>query len=124
MKTKYTILIADDDPDIVKTLSDLLEYEGFATRSAYEGVRAMEVAHKEKPDLILLDLRMPAGTGQSVLQRLRLRPDTAAIPVIVLTALAEPHLEQETKSLGAKAFFRKPYDSAALVRVIRALLPK
>ncbi len=116
------ILIADDDPDIVAILRDLLEFEGFRTLSASEGVRAIEMIHKRKPDLVLLDLQMPAGTGQSVLENIRTVPETKKIPVIVLTGLQAADLEQECLALGAQAFIRKPYERELLLAKIRELL--
>ena len=94
---KFKILIVDDEPDIVTTVHDQLEADGFETVAASEGVRAIEMAHRQKPDLILLDLKMPAGTGQAVLRALRSRPDTEKIPIIVLTALQGPQLEKEVR---------------------------
>ena len=116
------ILIADDDPDIVAILRDLLEFEGFRTLSAFEGVRAIEMIHKRKPDLVLLDLQMPAGTGQSVLENIRTVPETKKIPVIVLTGLQASDLEEECLALGAQAFIRKPYEREALLAKVRELL--
>jgi CheY-like chemotaxis protein len=122
MSEKRLILIADDDPDIVTLIRDLLEFEGFQTVSAYEGVRAIEIVHKRKPDLILLDLQMPAGTGQSVLENIRTVPDTKKIPVIVLTGLQASDLEEECLALGAQAFIRKPYERELLLAKIRQLI--
>lgn len=75
------ILLVDDDRDFVTVLGDRLKAEGFKTVVAYEGVRAIEVAHKTKPDLILLDLKMPAGEGLSVLESLRKHPDRTPCPL-------------------------------------------
>lgn len=123
MNKKYTILIADDEQELVTTLRDFLEYEGFETLSAFEGVRTVEIAHKKKPDLILLDLQMPAGTGQMVLESLRSRPETEKIPVIVITAIAKDNLEEEVRRRGAQDFLQKPFDPQDLLSKILALLP-
>jgi len=123
MNKKYTILIADDEQELVTTLRDFLEYEGFETLSAFEGVRTVETAHKKKPDLILLDLQMPAGTGQMVLESLRSRPETEKIPVIVITAIAKDNLEEEVRRRGAQDFLQKPFDPQDLLSKILALLP-
>lgn len=123
MSQKYNILIADDDPDLVKVLKDRLEAEGFLVVVAYEGIRAVEMAHKKGPDLIILDLKMPAGTGQSVLKNLRSHADTDKIPVIILTALSTPDIEREVKKAGAQALIKKPYESTDLLDKIRSLLP-
>lgn len=123
MKQKYKILIADDEEDLVATLKDFLEYEGFEILSASEGVRTVEIAHKKNPDLILLDIQMPAGTGQKVLESLRARPETEKIPVIVLTAVAKDNLEEEVREKGAQDFIQKPCDPQELLSKIMALLP-
>ena len=119
---KLKILIADDEEELVKALRDRLQFEGFETIAAFEGVRAIEMAHKHHPDLILLDLRMPAGTGQSVLKSLKSRSETEKIPVIVLTALEGHNLEQELLGAGAIDFVRKPYDWNTLLDKIRKAL--
>lgn len=123
MKEKFRILVVDDDVDLVKTLRARLEFEGFETFAAFEGIRAIEMTRKKKPHLILLDLRMPAGTGQSVLKTLREHTETEKIPVIIITALDDPRLEMETKEAGADAFFRKPYSIESLLEKIRFHLP-
>lgn len=116
---KPMILVVDDEEELVKALRDRLHFEGFNTISAYEGVRAIEMANKHNPDLILLDLRMPAGNGQSVLKSLKSRLQTEKIPVIVISALEGSHLEEELLSGGAIDFIRKPYDWGVLLEKIR-----
>ncbi len=119
---KQKILVADDEEELVKALRDRLHFEGYDTVAAFEGVRVIEMAHKQKPDLILLDLRMPAGTGQSVLKNLKSRPETEHIPVIVVTALDSLNLEQELLKSGAADFIRKPYDWSVLLEKMRKIL--
>lgn len=119
---KPMILVADDEEELVKALRDRLHFEGFETVAAFEGVRAIEMAHKQHPDVILLDLRMPAGTGQSVLKSLKSRKETEKIPVIVLTALEGNDLEKELLLAGAFDFIRKPYDWNMLLDKIRNAL--
>ncbi len=120
---KFKILIADDDEDFAQSLSLRLEHEGFATAMTHEGIRTIEFAHQYCPDIILLDERMPAGKGSSVLAALRAQPETESVPVIILSALTDPELQALVESVGAQAFFRKPCDLAALVAKIRELLP-
>lgn len=119
---KNKILIADDDHDFVEILRTFLESQGYQTFAAYEGVRTVEIANKKKPDLILLDLSMPAGKGDSVLQMLRLREATRNIPVIVITGLPKPNLKKKILSMGANAYFQKPFDEKELLARIEALL--
>lgn len=119
---KQKILVADDEEELVKALRDRLHFEGYDTVAAFEGVRTIEMAHKHRPDLILLDLRMPAGTGQSVLKNLKSRVETEKIPVIVITALDSLNLEQELLKSGAADFIRKPYDWNVLLEKIHKVL--
>ena len=119
---KQKILIVDDNQDLVMVLREFLEHHGFEIMEAYEGIRGIEIAHKKTPDLILLDLQMPAGTGQSVLQALRSRKETQEIPVIVLTGRQEPNLEKEMLAAGAQGFLLKPYSHEILLDKIRACL--
>ncbi len=121
--SRYKILIADDDQDLVQTLKGLLEFNGFEILEAYEGVRVVEAAHKKNPDLIILDWKMPAGGGQTVLQSLRAKPETKEIPVIVLTGVDKPDMEATIQQAGAQDFVLKPYEDKALLGKIRALLP-
>lgn len=116
------ILIADDEIEYVEVLTSFLEAHGFEIITAHEGVRTIEAAHKQKPNLILLDLQMPAGTGQTVLQYLHSKPDTHAIPVIVMTGSGEPGIESMVRSLGAQDFLQKPFDNKILLARIHSLI--
>jgi DNA-binding response OmpR family regulator len=116
------ILIADDDRDLVEVLSARLDAAGFDTMPAYEGIRAVEVAHKEKPDLILLDWKMPAGRGSDVLKDLKTKTDTKHIPVIILTGVSEGGIEETAYQLGAKLFLKKPCDAKFLIKKINEIL--
>lgn len=116
------ILIADDEVQLVNMLKERLHFEGFETIVAHEGIRATEMANKQNPDLILLDLLMPVGTGQSVLQNLKSSPKTKNIPIIVMTAMKKPGLEQEMLDAGANDFVAKPFEIKDLLEKIRALL--
>ncbi len=119
---KDKILIADDERDIVQTLKAQLEANGYETISAYEGIRVVELAHKEKPDLILLDLNMPVGTGQTTLEFLRSKLDTEKIPIIVLTAMPAGELKEKVLAKGAQDFLQKPYELKTLLEKIKTYL--
>lgn len=123
MTQGHKILIADDDSDLVEMIAQLLEFHGYETISAGEGVRAIELAHREKPSLILLDLKMPAGSGQSVLQAIRNRADTKHIPVIIISGVDDTHVKEEIIAAGAQDFIQKPYNAEQLLRTLRAFVP-
>src|SRR5207302_2629564 len=86
------------------------------------GYSAIALAHKERPNLIILDLGLPAGNGYSVLKRLQESDALSSIPVIVLTARDPLGNEERTLDAGATAFFQKPADNNELLEVIRASL--
>jgi len=116
------ILIADDDHEFVSLLKERLFSSGYDVVFAYEGIRTVEVAHKEKPDLIILDWKMPVGRGSDVLMDLRSKADSSHIPIIVLTGVHEEGMEEKALGLGAKAFLKKPCDDKILLKTIKEVL--
>ena len=120
----HKILIVDDDPDLRQALRLRLRANRYDTVNAVDGYSAIAMAYKEHPDLIILDLGLPAGDGYVVLDRLQRDDKLSTIPVIVLTARDPQSSEQRALDAGATAFFQKPADNAELLEVIRATLPK
>jgi DNA-binding response OmpR family regulator len=118
------ILIVDDDPDLRQALKLRLRANHYDTVHAVDGYSAVALAYKEHPNLIILDLGLPAGNGFVVLDRLQADDKLSSIPVIVLTARDAQSSEQRALEAGAAAFFQKPADNAELLSVIRATLPK
>jgi DNA-binding response OmpR family regulator len=117
------ILIVDDDPDLKLALKIRLRANHYDTLQASDGYSAIAVAQRDRPDLIILDLGLPAGDGFVVLKHLRDSNTLSHIPVIVLTARDPQFNEQKVLQAGATAFFRKPVDNSELLDVIRANLP-
>jgi len=120
--TKAKILIVDDDQDIRRLLGHRLKHEGYDAVFAGDAIAAVNVARKETPDLILLDLGLPAGDGRLVMERLRVMPALEGIPIIVVTA-RDVSLERDSLlAAGASAVFPKPFDYEALVASVRSQL--
>ena len=119
---KAKILIVDDDPDLRRALKIRLRANHYDTVQASDGYSAITVAQKESPNLIILDLGLPAGDGFVVLERLQNSDALSDIPVIVLTARDPQSNEQKTLQAGAIAFFQKPVDNHELLDVIGATL--
>jgi two-component system KDP operon response regulator KdpE len=122
MPKQKKIMIVDDDPNLVKALRIRLtanEYEIVIARDGYE---AITQANKENPDLVVLDLGLPAGDGFVVLERLSNLGRLADIPVIVLSARDPSNNEGRALKAGAVAYFQKPADNAQLMRAIRSSL--
>jgi DNA-binding response OmpR family regulator len=124
MGQKKKILIVDDERDIVKALMIRLQGAGYEVVTAFDGAQAIFVAHKEKPDLILLDIRMPAGNGFSVAEKLKHSVNTLSIPVIFLTGSPERNAEERAVTLGARFYIKKPYDPEELLDAIKRALEK
>jgi DNA-binding response OmpR family regulator len=120
---KPKILIVDDDSNLRRALKIRLRANHFDTVQASDGYSAIAMAQKEQPNLIILDLGLPAGDGFAVLQRLRDSDSLSSIPVIVLTARDPQSNKQQTLQAGATAFFQKPVDNTELLAVIRESLP-
>jgi DNA-binding response OmpR family regulator len=116
------IMIVDDDPDLRQALRLRLRANQYETVNAVDGYSAIAMAYKERPDLIILDLGLPAGDGFVVLDRLQKDDKLSTIPVIVLTARDPQANERRVLRSGAAAFFQKPADNAELMDVIRATL--
>ena len=122
MGQKKKILIVDDERDIVKGLMIRLQGAGYNIVTAFDGAQGVFMAHKEKPDLIILDIRMPAGNGFSVAQRLKRSIHTFTIPVIFLTGSPEKNAEEKAMALGARFYIKKPYDPEELLDAIKRAL--
>ena len=114
-----TILVVDDNKEIVYSISELLKYEGYQVIKAYDGMEALEALEKEKIDLILLDVMMPRLNGLSALMKLRQK---SRIPVIILSAKTEESDKVSGLILGADDYVEKPYNPAELTARIKAHL--
>jgi DNA-binding response OmpR family regulator len=116
------ILIVDDDEYLLLGLAAKLKANGYAVVSAMDGVAAIASARRETPDLIILDLGLPAGDGFLVLERLSAMTDLLATPVIVLSAWDPTNNKQRALKAGAVAFFQKPPDNREFLSAIRHAL--
>lgn len=118
------ILIVDDDPDIRRGLSVRLRANDYEVVMAQDAITAISSAVKEKPDLVLLDIGLPAGDGFVVMERLQANSALAFIPVIVVSARDPQANRGKALRAGAKAFFMKPVDNDELLATIEEALVK
>lgn len=117
------VLIVDDEPDLVAPLEYALQREGFETRTAGDAAGAFAaVAEDPKPDLVLLDLMLPDLPGTEIFRRLRANPDTARIPVIMVTAKGDEVDRIVGLELGADDYVTKPFSTRELILRVRAVL--
>jgi DNA-binding response OmpR family regulator len=120
--SRTKIMIVDDDPDLRMALKLRLRANHFETVSASDGYSAIALAQKVRPDLVILDLGLPAGDGYVVLKRMQQSDVLSDIPIIVLTARDPQTNEDRSLDAGATAFFQKPVDNNELLEMIRASL--
>ena len=118
-----TILVVDDEPQIVEVVSDYLKQAGYRALSARDGQTALTVARHERPDLIVLDLMLPGGLdGLDVCRAIRQDPTLAEVPIIMLTARTEETDRLIGLELGADDYVTKPFSPREVVARVRAVL--
>jgi DNA-binding response OmpR family regulator len=118
------VLIADDEEDIRELVSYRLTNSGFDVLEAADGEEALELARKQHPDLVLLDVMMPGLDGWAVAADLGARPETKDIPVVFLTARAERVDRERGHELGGVAYVVKPFDPLGLADLVEGVLER
>jgi CheY-like chemotaxis protein len=116
------VLIVEDSAIAVRLVQAALLDLGASFRSAADGEAGLAEIQRQAPDLLVLDLGLPTLDGWAVLDRVRSDPQTAAMPVIVITGLGGDRLSRRAADAGADAFFSKPFSQAALLESARELL--
>ena len=122
MATPVKILVADDERELVEAISDRLKAASYAVLAAYDGQQTLEIALRERPDLILLDVLMPVLDGYSCLRKINAALGRSTIPVIVLTS--REYMKDLFTLEGIQDYLVKPFDPDALLERIAAVLAK
>lgn len=117
-----TVLVADDEPNIVISLEFLLEQGGYRVLVARDGHEALETIEREVPDLVLLDVMLPRVSGYDVCQRIRQNPAWAQMRIIMVTARGRELEVAKGMALGADAYVTKPFSTRELLDQIRQQL--
>ena len=117
------ILVVDDEPSIRTLIGAALRGQGYRVLQAADGLQALDLAARGRPDLVLLDVALPLLSGHEVLRRLRQRPATARTPVLLLSGLASPREEEQARSLGAQGVIGKPFSPAEVLQRVAQALP-
>lgn len=115
------VLIAEDEPNILESLSFLLGREGWKVTSALDGNAALERLRGDLPDVIILDIMLPQRNGFEILKQIRADPRTRRLPVIVLTAKGQEKDRKTAEEMGANAFVTKPFSNRDVVEQVRRL---
>ncbi len=126
MAAKY-VLIVDDDPDLVETVSMILESKGYEVGKAYDGIEGEAAIKQRQPDALVLDVMMPRKNGYQLCKELKANKATRGIPVVLLTAVGEAvpttsYSHAEGMAVEAEDFIPKPVDAATLVEAVERLL--
>ena len=119
---RKTILIVDDEPDILRLTSLRLKKLGFDVITAVNGKEAVRVVKSEKPDLILLDLALPLMSGDEVCRKLKNDEKVKHIPIILFTAHSDTMTAEKAKELGADDYVVKPFHSEELTGKVEMIL--
>jgi DNA-binding response OmpR family regulator len=122
MQKSKTILIIEDEADIQNFISRVLELEGYSVFRAGDGRTGLALLKGNRVDLVLLDLRLPGTDGWAVLREIRRDHDSAELPVIVLTAIAEAIQRKKTLRMGATKYLVKPLSASDLIKTIAGVL--
>jgi CheY-like chemotaxis protein len=122
MPDKKTILIVDDNEDIITTYRVVLDRMGYAVVVVKDGSEVLGVMEKVKPDLVLLDVLLPGLSGSEVCKALKGTSQTRNIPVVAITASVSADTRKRMKEVGADEFLLKPIDVSDLNRVIKQFL--
>ncbi|HAH06948.1 MAG TPA: two-component system response regulator [Elusimicrobia bacterium] len=123
-KREPCVLVADDDIVVRSVIGNVIETEGYRILEAGSGQEAVEMARKEQPLLIVMDINMPGMDGIEATAALRADPKTAQIPILVCSAHGTFDNVEKCLTLGARDFLMKPFDSAVLLKKVRDIIAK
>ncbi|WP_375282150.1 response regulator transcription factor [Pseudooctadecabacter sp.] len=115
------VLLIEDEPNIIEAISYLLSRDGWTVHTHSNGETAMDKVRQGVPELIILDVMLPGRSGYDILRDLRADPETAEVPVMMLTARGQARDREMATSLGATQFMTKPFSNAEVLDSVRAL---
>lgn len=118
----YNLLLVDDNPVNVELLGEILSQKGFGVRTALNGFLAVDMARQSAPDLILLDIAMPAIDGFQVFEMLKMDPVTKDVPVIFVTSLNDGDDMQRALDMGAVDYITKPFNVETVIEQVASHL--
>ncbi len=118
------IVIAEDEPDIRELIAFTLRFAGYEVITGNNGEEGCQLTRSERPDLVMLDVRMPKLTGYEACKRIKSEPELAAIPVIFLSAKGQENEIEQGLAAGAEEYLLKPFAPDQLVDRVKAVLAK
>lgn len=117
-----TVLLIEDEPNIIEAISFILSRDGWRVATHSNGVDAVDVVGLRKPDLVILDVMLPGRSGFDILRELRAAEATADLPVLMLTARGQAKDRELAETLGASRFMAKPFSNAEVLETVRDLV--
>lgn len=117
-----SILLIEDEPNIIEAISFILSRAGWTVHSHSNGADAVSEVRRRQPDVVVLDVMLPGKTGFEVLQELRAGDDTAALPVLMLTARGQTKDRDMALEYGANTFMTKPFSNAEVLEHVESLV--
>lgn len=117
------VLLIEDEPNIIEAISFILSRDGWTVDTHSNGHDAVDVVLAKAPDLVILDVMLPGRSGYDILIDLRDRPETARMPVLMLTARGQSKDREMAERLGASRFMTKPFSNAEVLEALRELVP-
>jgi DNA-binding response OmpR family regulator len=122
MPRRKRILVVDDERELVELIAMNLQRNGYEVLTAHDGATGLDIARKQKPDLLILDIMMPGLSGRDVTMALKSAPETAAIPILMLTAKTEETDIIVGLSMGADDYVTKPFSMKVLMARVAAVI--
>ena len=116
------VLLIEDEPNIVEAIRFILTRDGWTVTSHAEGTDALAIVAAERPDVLILDVMLPGRSGYDILRDLRASPETADLPVLMLTARGQSRDRDLAAEAGASRFMAKPFSNAEMLESLRSLL--
>lgn len=118
----HSVLIAEDEKNILEALSFILSREGYVVASALDGNTAIEHIRGNQTDLLILDVMLPYKNGFEVLKTVKTDPDLSKVPVIMLTAKGQSQDRKTAEDMGVDAFVTKPFSNKEIIETVKRLL--
>lgn len=118
------VLVIEDEPNIIEAINFILSRDGWSVDTHSNGHDAVDVVLAKAPNLVILDVMLPGRSGYDILKDLRAHPQTAELPVLMLTARGQNKDRDMAQRLGASRFMTKPFSNAEVLEALRSLVPQ
>ena len=118
------VLVIEDEPNIIEAINFILSRDGWSVDTHSNGHDAVDVVLAKAPNLVILDVMLPGRSGYDILKDLRAHPQTADLPVLMLTARGQNKDRDMAERLGASCFMTKPFTNAEVLEALRSLVPQ